>query len=171
MSSPTDKRSRSCSPSSYDLDLDAEPSSKRNRFEEEVAEMLIAEHCSDSSGSATDLHSFHERGIVHDDTYYMHDGSCILQVEDTLFNVSLLFSMWLSRLMADWLSYRCIGHFLRKTIRYSALCLNFRKASTRLRARPTAVLSFCKETRSKNSKISYGSCTHCKRSTKPLVIA
>lgn len=26
--------------------------------------------------------------IVRDDTYYMEDGSCVLQVENTLFNVS-----------------------------------------------------------------------------------
>lgn len=53
--------------------------SKRKRADEEIEQMLQVIDTVPSSVARTD--------VVRDDTYYLEDGSCILLVESTLFNV------------------------------------------------------------------------------------
>ncbi|KIP10200.1 hypothetical protein PHLGIDRAFT_101543 [Phlebiopsis gigantea 11061_1 CR5-6] len=67
---PSGKRSRSPSLAEDDFSL------KRTRVDDEIEEMLQLpeEHKLDGP-------------LVKDDTYYLHDGSCIMRVENTLFNV------------------------------------------------------------------------------------
>lgn len=60
------------------------PLRKRARYEECDRELTV-EH-NDVMEEKADL-SMGPRKIVRDATYYMMDGSCVLLVEDTLFNV------------------------------------------------------------------------------------
>ena len=70
---------------------DGERPPKRSKVDEELERMLVASPSSYSEPSVDHPHPLHhERGVVHDDTYYMPDGSCVLRVENTLFNVSFL---------------------------------------------------------------------------------
>ena len=72
------KRSRSPSPVSDTQDTQ----SKRKRVDEEIEEMLQVPE----EGIAPTSQK-RPQEAVRDETYYMQDGSCILQVENTLFNV------------------------------------------------------------------------------------
>ncbi|KAJ3523349.1 hypothetical protein NM688_g8746 [Phlebia brevispora] len=85
MASLTHKRSWTGSPTSYDFDLDTEPMSKRTRTDEEVEEMLEPESPG-SSEQSVEL-SYEQQKPVRDEAYYMQDGSCVLRVENTLFNI------------------------------------------------------------------------------------
>jgi hypothetical protein len=75
------KRSRSPSPTSETADSPT----KRKRVDEEIEKML---QVPEEPTSASFVEGQPEK-LVRDETYYMDDGSCILRVEDTLFNVSL----------------------------------------------------------------------------------
>lgn len=77
------KRSRS--PSSVS-DVPDTPT-KRKRVDQEIEEMLQVPEEASGSGSVREGREGRPQLVVRDDTYYMQDGSCILQVEDTLFNV------------------------------------------------------------------------------------
>ena len=91
MASPLGKRCRSTRHTSCDIPLvpDSERPPKRSKVDEELERMLVASPISYSEPSVDHLPSLHhEHGVVHDDTYYMPDGSCVLRVENTLFNVS-----------------------------------------------------------------------------------
>ena len=48
--------------------------------------------------------------FVHDDTYYFEDGSCVLLVEDTLFNVPPVYGVCLCRFLTS-LPFRSIALF------------------------------------------------------------
>lgn len=58
---------------------------KRARVDEEIEEMLGRHHDSPSPIITTPLYEMPEAS--RDDTYYFSDGSCVLRVESTLFNV------------------------------------------------------------------------------------
>lgn len=60
------------------------PKKKRARVDDEIEEMLNIQ-IPDSPGPQRCVLA----SAVRDDKYYMEDGSCVLQVENTLFNVSL----------------------------------------------------------------------------------
>lgn len=76
------KRSRSSSPASDTFDSPT----KRTRVDEEIEQMLQVPEDRGASAGDVPQHTFSGQAI-RDDTYYMQDGSCVLQVEDTLFNV------------------------------------------------------------------------------------
>ncbi len=75
--------------SSRNSDRPSEPSRKRAKVYEEVERMLV--HCPASRSQADEYHD--SARLVRDDTYYLQDGSCVLQVENTLFNVSDLYTL------------------------------------------------------------------------------
>ena len=76
------KRSRSPSAVSDTAQLDT-PAAKRKRVDEEIEEMLqVPEDVVPGS-----VREVRPQPVVRDETYYMQDGSCVLQVENTLFNV------------------------------------------------------------------------------------
>ncbi len=75
--------SRSASPESVQGEQDHKdrlrespitPHRKRARVDDEIEDMLGTSHSAE---------------LVRDSTYYMEDGSCVLQVGNTLFNVSV----------------------------------------------------------------------------------
>lgn len=82
-SSPSSKRSRSGSQLS-------DCSSKRIKVDEEVEEMLqVAEDRGSLHQQAYPRGDEPDAPLERDDTYYLHDGSCVMRIENTLFNVCI----------------------------------------------------------------------------------
>ena len=87
----TGKRSRSSTP----IARLSDSSFKRNRVDDGHGRMLhVSEHYSARSGTTYKRDSPDGTPvIVRDDEYYFSDGSCILRVENTLFNVSTCYTI------------------------------------------------------------------------------
>ena len=96
--------------------------------------------------------------IVHDDDYYLSDGSCIILVENTLFNVSPLVDHHVNGLT---LSYRCTEPLCRKIVLLSILCSPCHKETNQLKANQMTIQSFLWGTQYHSSGISYGPCMLC----------
>jgi hypothetical protein len=80
--------------------------------------------------------------VVRDEDYYFSDGSCIIMVENTLFNVSLLSP---SRKVTDPIPYRYTGPFYQRISRPSALCFLCPKETNQLKASRMTTQSFSQE--------------------------
>lgn len=85
-----------------------------------------------------------DKPLVRDTTYYMVDGSCVLLVEDTLFNVRALFHL---PRMTDSLGiciyrYRCIERCYLETRHRLVGCFRYRKGATQKKVLRTIILSY-----------------------------
>ena len=80
--------------------------------------------------------------VVRDEDYYFSDGSCIIMVENTLFNVSLLYS---SRKVTDPIPYRYTEPSCQRILLPSALCFLCPKETNQLKASWMTTQSFSQE--------------------------
>lgn len=101
--------------------------------------------------------------VVRDEKYYMEDGSCILLVENTLFNVSYYLHAGLSR---HGMTLNAPGRYIdrcsRETRRRLLRCSASRRGIRPWRARRTTTRLSCLETLSLSSGTSCGLYTPCK---------
>jgi hypothetical protein len=97
--------------------------------------------------------------IVRDEDYYLSDGSCIILVENTLFNVSTLFEHQIQ--WYYFISCRCTEPLYRKIPLLLVLCFPYPKEANLLKANQMIIQSFSSGTRYHGSGISYGPCMLC----------
>src|SRR6266702_485948 len=96
--------------------------------------------------------------IVRDEDYYLSDGSCIILVENTLFNVSPLGDHSFSSLMP---SRRCTEQLFRKIHPLLVPCSHYRGETSQLKASRTTTQSSSVGIPSLSSATSYGRCMPC----------
>ena len=98
---------------------------------------------------------------VRDGKFYMEDGSCVIRVEDTLFNLSFICKSYVRHVIECALLHRSIDQYCHATPRLSRPCLLSPKVAMLLKARTTIIRSTLEEIALISSGTSFGQCTLC----------